>query len=98
MAQAHALKATEIVTKVMNDDAYAKEIQEKAQKAIEGGSSSQDWKDYFDLFAKSPGELVGLGTRNAAAAKCDKTIITLSTVTTPVCFTCGLTTTTTTSN
>lgn len=96
MPSATAQQVHAVVNRVLSDSAYARKIQASAKKALAGGAGSKAWKAYFANFAASPGELMALGQPSSKG--CGNTIITLSTVTTPFCFTCGLTTTTTTSN
>lgn len=90
-------KVHEVVSKVLADPVYGKKLQAEAKKALTAGMGSDEWNSFFENFAATPGELSNLGGA-AASSSCSKTIITLSIITTPVCFACGLTTTTTTSN
>ena len=96
---AQADKVQEVVSKVLTDPAYAKQIQADGLAALKGGSGSSEWKKYFEHFATSPGGLSAMGG-DLSAANCtcnSNTVITLSTLVTPIPTCCGATTTTTTS-
>jgi hypothetical protein len=91
-------KVHEVVSRVLNDPAFATEIKQSAVAAITGGAGSQAWEDYFERFASTPGELSGLGVDDAQNCTCNSnTYLTLSSIVTPVPTCCATTTTTTTS-
>ncbi|MBV9727687.1 MAG: hypothetical protein JO299_21215 [Gammaproteobacteria bacterium] len=83
----------------MNDPTFAGEVKRGAVEAITQGAGSQAWRDYFERFASTPGELDSLGVGDdAEACTCNSnTYLTLSSLVTPVPTCCATTTTTTTS-
>ena len=98
-ANPHAKKVQEVVGRVISDPAYAAQLQKDGLAALKGGSGSSEWKKYFEHFAHSPGALAKLGgSLGSADCTCNSnTVITLSTLVTPIPTCCGATTTTTTS-
>lgn len=82
-----------VVQRALDDEQFADELRTKGLKAIHGGAGSQEWKDYFALFATSPEDLQALGGGELAAA-CTCHSRTTITTSTPLCTT----TTTTTSS
>jgi hypothetical protein len=91
-------KVHEVVSRILSDPEFAAEIKRAAVAAIAGGSSSQAWKDYFEHFASTPGELASLGSDDVNGCTCNSnTYMTLSSLVTPVPTCCATTTTTTTS-
>ena len=91
-------KVHEVVTRILADVEYAKEIKQAALAAVKGGAQSHAWKDYFERFASTPGELASLGNPSAEGCACNSnTYLTLSSLVTPVPVCCNTTTTTTTS-
>lgn len=91
-------KVHEVVSRVLNDAQYAAEIRAAAVAAISGGAQSQAWRDYFERFASTPGELSSLGVDDANGCTCNSnTYLTLSSLVSPVPTCCATTTTTTTS-
>ena len=98
MAKNLAEKVHEVVSRILNEPIYAMEVKRAAVAAISGGAGSQAWKDYFELFASTPGELANLGQDDANGCTCNSnTYMTLSSLVTPVPTCCATTTTTTTS-
>jgi len=91
-------KIHEVVSRILADAEFAAMIKRAAVAAIAGGASSQAWKDYFEQFASTPGELANLGVDDASGCTCNSnTYMTLSSLVTPVPTCCATTTTTTTS-
>jgi hypothetical protein len=94
-SQAH--KVQEVVSRILTDPAFSAQVQKDGLAALKGGAGSAAWNTYFEHFAPTPGALSNLvGGANAANCTCNSnTIITLSTLVTPIPTCCGLTTTTT---
>jgi hypothetical protein len=92
-------KVHEVVSRILNDAAFAAELKRNAVAAVTGGAGSDEWKRYFEMFASFPGELAGLGLESdESGCTCNSnTYLTLSSVVTPVPTCCATTTTTTTS-
>lgn len=98
MAKTLPEKVHEVVDRVLREPEFAAEIKRGAVAAISGGAGSQAWKDYFEHFASTPGELADLGIDDASGCTCgSNTYMTLSSLVTPVPTCCATTTTTTTS-
>lgn len=98
MANRLSLKIHEVASRVLKDPDFADEIKQAALAAVKGGAQSQAFKDYFERFAATPGELASLGvTGNAGCACQSNTYLTISSLVTPVPTCCNTTTTTTTS-
>ena len=98
MADNLSQKVHEVVSRILTDAQFAAEIKQAAVAAISGGAASQAWKDYFERFASTPGELANLGVDDATGCTCNSnTYMTLSSLVTPVPTCCATTTTTTTS-
>jgi hypothetical protein len=98
MADNLSQKVHEVVSRILTDAQFAAEIKQAAVAAISGGATSQAWKDYFERFASTPGELANLGVDDATGCTCNSnTYMTLSSLVTPVPTCCATTTTTTTS-
>lgn len=92
------MKIHEIASRALHDPDFAAEIKQAALAAVKGGSRSQAFRDYFEYFASSPGELANLGIAFGANCACQSnTYMTISTIATPIPTCCNLTTTTTTS-
>jgi hypothetical protein len=90
-----SIKIHEVVARVLSDAEYAATIKRAALAAVKGGARSAQWKDYFERFASTPGELANLGIDRAGV--CNNTFLTISSLVTPVPTCCNTTTTTTTS-
>ena len=98
MANQLSLHIHAVVSRILNDPDYAMEVKYAALAAVKGGSQSQAFKDYFDRFATTPGELANLGTDISEGCAClSNTYLTLSSLVTPIPTCCNTTTTTTTS-
>jgi hypothetical protein len=98
MANQLSLSVHAVVSRVLKDPDYAAEIKQAALAAVRGGSQSQAFKDYFERFASTPGELAGLGSTSEGGCPCNSnTYLTISSLVTPVPTCCNTTTTTTTS-
>ena len=98
MANTLSEKVHEVVSRILSDPLFAAEIKKAAVAAISGGAGSQAWRDYFERFASTPGELANLGVDDANGCTCNSnTYMTLSSLVTPVPTCCATTTTTTTS-
>ena len=99
MAKNLSQKVHEVVSRILSDGEYAAEIKRAAVEAIVGGAGSQAWKDYFERFASTPGELANLGVDDDVnGCTCNSnTYMTLSSLVGPVPTCCATTTTTTTS-
>jgi hypothetical protein len=99
MAATIAEKVQEVIGRVLTEPAFAAQVQQDGLAALKSGLGSPEWDAYFEHFASTPGELAAKGaTLSAAACTCNSnTVITLSTVVSPIPTCCGATTTTTTS-
>jgi hypothetical protein len=98
MATSLQQKVHEVVSRIINEPEFAAEIKKAAVAAITGGAGSQAWRDYFERFASTPGELANLGVDDVNGCTCNSnTYMTLSSLVTPVPTCCATTTTTTTS-
>ncbi len=98
MANPLSMKIHEVAMRAVNDPDFAIELRQAALAALKGGSRSQAFKDYFDRFATTPGELANLGVEFGANCAClSNTYLTLSSMVSPVPVCCNTTTTTTTS-
>jgi hypothetical protein len=98
MASSLPRKVHEVVSRVLADTEFALEIKRAALAAIRGGAKSQAWRDYFEMFASTPGELAGLGSDDPSGCTCgSNTYLTFSSLVTPIPTCCNTTTTTTTS-
>jgi hypothetical protein len=93
-----SLRIHEVVSRILKDPEYAAETKQAALAAVKGGSQSQAFKEYFERFASTPGELANLGMDSASGCPCkSNTYLTISSLVTPVPVCCNMTTTTTTS-
>jgi hypothetical protein len=82
----------------MHDPHFAEELRALGVRAMRDGPGSDAMREYFDVFATTPGELSGMVVGEQSACTCNSaTWLTLSTIVTPVSVCCGGTTTTTTS-
>ena len=98
MATALSLKVHATAARALRDSEFAKELKLAALDAVKGGAKSEAFREYFDRFASTPGELASLGDPNAATCACKSTTyMTISSLVTPVPTCCNTTTTTTTS-
>ena len=97
------MNVQKVVSRVLKDPNFAKELQAQAQRAAEGGVGSPDWGKFMSLFAENPQELTALekvgsippGGGSGAVELGWRTTLTFTTLTTLAC-TCTTTTTTTT--
>jgi len=90
-------KIHEVATRILTDAEFAQEIREAALKAVKAGSHSQAFKDYFEYFASTPGELSDLGSGPSQNCTCNSnTWFTISSLVGPLYTCCATTTTTTT--
>lgn len=90
-------KIHEIATRVLMDPEFANELREAALKAVKSGAGSPEFKEYFELFASTPGELSGLGKGTGEGCTCNSnTWFTISSLVGPLYTCCATTTTTTT--
>lgn len=91
-------KVHETVGRILTDPAYAAQLQQDGLAALKAGSGTPEWDKYFEHFAPTPGALATMGAAANASCTCNSnTVITLSSLVTPVPTCCGATTTTTTS-
>jgi hypothetical protein len=91
-------KTHEVAVRALTDPQFASELRRAALAAVKGGAASQAFRDYFEHFASTPGELAGLGTGDPAGCTCNSnTWFTLSSMVGPIYTCCATTTTTTTS-
>lgn len=98
VADPHVKKVHEVVGRILSDPEFAESLRKDGLAAVQGGAGSAEWEKYFEHFAAEPGALAGLGTADAASCTCNSnTVITLSSLVTPVPTCCATTTTTTTS-
>ena len=88
----------EVVSRILKDADFAAEMKQAALAAVKGGSESQAFKEYFERFASTPGELASLGHTSEGGCTCkSNTYLTISSLVTPIPVCCNTTTTTTTS-
>ena len=93
-----SLRVHEVVSRILKDPEYAAETKRAALAAVKGGAQSQAFKDYFERFASTPGELATLGVDSGKGCACNSnTYMTISSLVTPLPMCCNTTTTTTTS-
>ena len=86
-----------VASRILTDPAFADEIREAGIRAVKAGSHSQAFKDYFEYFASTPGELAELGNGVSEGCTCNSnTWFTLSSIVGPLYTCCATTTTTTT--
>lgn len=86
-----------VASRILSDPQFAQEIREAGLKAVKGGSQSQAFRDYFEYFASTPGELSNLGTFDEGICTCNSnTLFTFSSIVGPLYTCCATTTTTTT--
>jgi hypothetical protein len=84
--------------RILGDGAFAAEVRRAGIAAVRAGASSDEFKEYFEYFARTPGELANLGDGPVAACTCDSnTWFTISSIVGPMYTCCATTTTTTTS-
>ncbi len=92
-------KLHDTIIRIIHDEAFAEEVRAKAKSALQSGPGTQEFAEYFDLFSLTPGQLAHLGPNALAEAGCtggSVTMITLSSVYTPISTCCYGTTTLTT--
>lgn len=98
MAQPLSKKVHQTASQMLNDPIFATKMQRLALEAVKGGTKSEAWKEYFEMFASTPGELSELGVEYGANCTCQSTTyMTISSMVTPIPTCCNTTTTTTTS-
>lgn len=89
----------EVAMRIIGDGEFAAHVRQLGIAAVRGGAGSDAFAEYFDLFARTPGELAGLGAGpGEPACTCDSnTWFTISSIAGPLYTCCATTTTTTTS-
>lgn len=88
----------DVVSRILRDPDYAAEIRRSALAAVRGGARSEAFREYFEQFASTPGELSSLGQESTEGCACrSNTYLTVSSLVSPVPVCCNTTTTTTTS-
>src|SRR5579875_1838782 len=98
MATELSQKVQAVVSRILQDPDYAHEMRLAALAAVKGGSGSQAFRDYFERFATTPGELASLSNFPAPGCACgSNTFLTISSLMPPIPVCCNTTTTTTTS-
>ncbi len=92
-------KPQAVAVRLVRDPEFTAYMKQMAIAALEAGPGTQAFADYFDIFSSTPGELAHLGPGPAPqACTCQSnTLITLSSIYTPISTCCGATATTTTS-
>jgi hypothetical protein len=97
MASSLPKKIHEVTARIIADPQFAREIREAGLKAVKEGNQSQAFRDYFEYFASTPGELADLSDPTEGNCTCNSnTWFTFSSIVGPLYTCCATTTTTTT--
>lgn len=98
MAASLGSHVQDVVMRILSDADFAAEIRRAGIAAVRGGADSQAFRDYFEHFARRPGELASIGLRSESCTCHSNTLFTISSMAGPLYTCCATTTTTTTSD